>query len=199
MNLKEIYDYKVIFPHTLNEHLPTFKSLTEECEHVTEMGVRDVNGTFGFLMGHPKKMISIDLFHPKTFGAQSSLDDAIRVSQEEGIDYSFIEADSLKVEIEQTDLLFLDTFHSYFHLIGELRKHSSKVNKYILMHDTVSFGTHNQNWFEAADERNDDINKLMSGKQGLVAAYQEFLEENNEWELFKHYENNNGLTILKRK
>jgi hypothetical protein len=33
--------------------------------------------------------------------------------------------------------------------------------------------------------------------RGLVPAIQEFLEKNPDWILFEHYENNNGLTILK--
>jgi hypothetical protein len=34
--------------------------------------------------------------------------------------------------------------------------------------------------------------------KGLKPAINEFLKENTEWVLDKHYENNNGVTIIKR-
>jgi hypothetical protein len=34
---------------------------------------------------------------------------------------------------------------------------------------------------------------------GLQKAIDEFLDTNKEWEIYKVYTNNNGLTILKRK
>jgi hypothetical protein len=34
--------------------------------------------------------------------------------------------------------------------------------------------------------------------KGLRPAVDEFLENNNDWTLDKHYTNNNGLTVLRR-
>jgi hypothetical protein len=43
------------------------------------------------------------------------------------------------VEIERTDMLFIDTWHKYGQLSEELRMHSPNVDKYIVLHDTTSY------------------------------------------------------------
>lgn len=95
---------------------------------------------------------------------------------------TFICASSLEVEIEPTDFLFIDSLHTYDQLIQELLLHESKVLKYIGMHDTVSFGEHGED-----------------GQKGLKYAVEDFLTSNENWVIETIYENNNGLTILRRK
>ena len=54
--LETYYEERCKKPSDINEHLPTLKKYSEECEHITEMGVRWVVSTFAFLMGKPKKI-----------------------------------------------------------------------------------------------------------------------------------------------
>lgn len=164
----------------IHEHLPTLKRYTEECETVTEMGVRYIVSTYAFLMGKPKKLTSIDIKHPSEYGG--NIDYVINLVKENNIDFQFILGDTRKIEIEETDLLFIDTWHVYEQLKIELQKHSSKVKKYIIMHDTTLF----------------ELNGEGVGHKGLWPAIDEFLIENKEWSIHERYTNNNGLTILKR-
>jgi hypothetical protein len=56
------------------------------------------------------------------------------------------------------------------------------VDKWIALHDTVTFGA-----------------KGEDGKEpGLRQAVADFLSGHSEWSEFRHYENNNGLTVLER-
>ena len=48
------------------------------------------------------------------------------------IDFLFTEADVLKIEIEETDLLFIDTYHAYQQIKGEFELHGNKAKKYII-------------------------------------------------------------------
>lgn len=57
-----------------------------------------------------------------------------------GTTFCFIQASTLDIEIDETDLLFIDTQHTYAQLIAELRKHHSKVRRWIALHDTMIFG-----------------------------------------------------------
>ena len=41
-------------------------------------------------------------------------------------------------------------------------------------------------------------NYKQEEKKGLIAAIEEFLNNNKEWYIYREYKNNNGLTILKR-
>lgn len=40
----------------INQLLPIIFKYSKECDHITEMGVRDLNSTWALLAGSPKKM-----------------------------------------------------------------------------------------------------------------------------------------------
>jgi hypothetical protein len=171
-------------PSDINALLPTLNRYAKECNHITEMGVREVVSTWAFLAASPKKMISYDLFTSPNINA------AIELANSAGIDFTFFEQDVIKegFEIEETDLLFIDTWHSYDQLKKELNKHGNKARKYLAFHDTESFGY--------KDEEESDFKKQP---QGLIKAIDDFLLENPHWEICEKILINNGLTILKRK
>jgi hypothetical protein len=188
VTLEQIYQNLTITPSDINEHLPTLKKYSEECEHITEMGVRWIVSTYAFLMGNPKKLISIDIQHPNTWGTNFNHVKAFAL--EKNIDFGFILGNTLEIDIEETDLLFIDTWHAYKQLKGELEKHHSKVKKYIILHDTSNF--------EFTDEDSYEIWGWKGDNKGLWPAIEEFIQTNPEWNIHERYTNNNGLTILKR-
>lgn len=128
-------------PSDINEHLPTLKVLASECESVTEMGVRYCVSTFAFIEGNPKKLTCIDIVHPSTYVNQNGGYHFAKVLEEckvKNIDFNFIEASTLDIEIEPVDMLFIDTLHTYEQLSKELKLHANKAKKYIVLHDTTS-------------------------------------------------------------
>jgi hypothetical protein len=186
-------------PSDINEHLETLKKYTEECDIVIEMGVRSIVSTWAFLAGNPKKLISLDLFNPVDFGA--NLQEVYDAALNSGIDFSFVQKDSLVYDIEKCDLLFIDTWHDFLQLKKELTRHHSKVNKYIILHDTVSHGYVDEKTtgtFEYAAE----MRKLNTSETnlpvGICPAIEEFLYHNKNWVIWEKMANNNGLTVLKR-
>jgi hypothetical protein len=179
--LEEIYEHHCSTYSDIQEHLPVLKRYTEDCEHVTEMGVRYVTSTYAFMMGKPKKMVSYDILPVEKFGIDRSY--LVNLAKTYNIEYNFVEADTRQISIEPTDLLFIDTWHVYQQLIIELKKHGNMSKKYIIMHDTTTFG---------------DIGECGEG-EGLIKAIDEFLYENHHWYIYEKLTNNNGLTILKRK
>jgi hypothetical protein len=161
----------------INEHLPTLLHYANMCNHITEMGVREVVSTWAFLHAQPKQLISYDIY------TSENIKSAYNAAKEINVDFKFIEADVLTINIDETDLLFIDTLHQYKQLKRELEIHSNNVRKYIIMHDTTKFGI--------SDE-------YTGHPGGLWPAVEEFLHNNNLWELEMKYTNNNGLTILRR-
>ena len=145
------------------------------------MGVRYVVSTYALMMGKPKRLISYDILPVENFGIDRN--DLKKLAEDNNVSFDFIVADTTKIEIEETDLLFIDTWHVYQQLIVELNKHGNKVKKYIIMHDTTIFG---------------DVGEGNEG-EGLMKAINEFIEMNPSWYIHEKFENNNGLTILKRK
>jgi cephalosporin hydroxylase len=156
------------------------------------MGVRWVSSTWPLIYSNPKKIISYDIV------TNPNIIEVINLCNEYSVDYSFHERDVLQLEIEPTELLFIDTLHTYNQLISELKIHSNKVSKYIVLHDTDFFGRVDESVYEHASNL---IKENPTTKQGLMTAVEDFLstELGQSWEIFKIYKNNNGLTILKNK
>lgn len=162
----------------INEHLRTLHGLARECDHVTEMGTRGGISSLALLYAQPATLILIDKAHQR---------EAIRQLTEMAKDETrtkleVVDGDTCDMSIEETDLLFIDTYHTYTQLKKELALHAEKAKKWLIFHDTVTFG-----------EKGED-NKTP----GLMKAINEFLEATEEWKLHHHYENNNGLLVLKR-
>lgn len=169
ISIEDIYNSKVSEPSDINEHLPVLRRYAEKCSHVTEFGVRWIVSTWALLAARPKVLVSYDALSPNRFGKR--IEDVYEVAKEIGVTFSFILADVRIVTIDQTDMLFIDTDHTYEQLHTELWKHSARVRKYILMHDT----------FPDSD---------------MTRAINEFLSEFNQWKLLERFTKNNGLTIL---
>ena len=166
-------------PSDINEHLVVLRYYADQCNHVTELGVRKGVSTWAFLSSMTKRLVSVDVNHPNDFGG--SLDEMREASAEVGIDFTFVLADDLSIELEETDLLFVDALHTYGHLKKELELHASKARKYIIFHDTVQYG-----------------NVGVDGGVGIEGAILEFMTANPEWTIKEVYENNNGLLILEK-
>jgi len=178
-------------PSDINEHIPTIIKYGSECETITEMGVRGIFSTWGWLACAPKRLICYDIYDPSNWGGdiQSVYDTAAAY----GLNFEFRIEDVLKIEIDETDLLFIDTWHAYDQLKQELKLHSNKVKKYICFHDTTSY--------EFVDESKGHANTWegQSSGKGIWPAIEEFLNENKEtWVLKERFKNNNGFTIIER-
>jgi hypothetical protein len=173
--IQEYFEKRCSMQTDINEHLPTLKGYVNRGDHVTEFGFRGGESTCAFLAGKPKKLITYDFMDRSgTFNKLNAL-----VGDE--TEFVFKCADTRKVRIESTDLLFIDTLHSYVQAIEEL-KQADRVKKYIILHDTEIFATVGE-----------------GGGKGLSLAIIEFLRRVKKWELHHHHSNNNGLTILKRR
>ncbi len=136
-DLEQIVNHIHTTPSDINEHIPALIAYASECEHITEMGVRAITSTWAFLGSAPKKLISYDMENPSHYGADISI--VYKIAEQYGLNYEFKQADVLTIDIEETDLLFLDTWHAYDQLKAELELHHSKARKYIIMHDTTSY------------------------------------------------------------
>jgi cephalosporin hydroxylase len=175
----------------INEHLPTLARYASQCSHITECGVRSVTSSYAFalaLIGKPNnKLIQIDLDNHDNIGRFQSL------CKREGIHTIFHNESDLTCPLENTELLFIDTWHAYKQLIAELRLHQANVAKYIILHDTTSYANHDESSYAALGE------DWQPQGIGLWKAVEDFIEEFPKWQIKHRYTHNNGLTILQRK
>lgn len=167
-----MYDKLCKTQSDINENLPVLARLASECKHVTEMGVRYCVSTWAFIEGlQGGKLVSIDIKHPSFYNGDITLVE--QACKDKGIDFTFIEASTLDIKIEKTDLLFIDTLHTGEQLRQELKLHASKAKKYIVFHDTVSC------------------------ESELMPVINEWLAE-GKWKIKEHHLNNNGLLVAER-
>lgn len=165
MTLEELLEDRCRTESDINEHLPTLMKYAAKCQHVTEFGVRTGNSTVGLLAGKPKRLISYDI---EMFPGAELLKEVA-----DGTDFTFHQANDLEIEIEPTDLLFIDTDHKYEQLKAELALHAGRVRKYLIFHDTSEY------------------------EGQLIPAIMEFLDVHKNWKVEERFYNNNGLMILK--
>lgn len=174
MTIEEKYNALCKKPSDIHEHLPVLRRYAAQSESIVEMGVRAIVSTWALLAGKPKTLVSIDIEDPATYGAD--IWEVYDAANAEGVIFSFVKGSSLEVTIPEIDMLFIDTLHFKEQLAQELERHHINVKKYIAMHDTNLGGDDN----------------------GMREAVNEFLDKHAEWEIAEHFDNNNGMTFLKR-
>lgn len=175
-------------PSDINENLHILYELSKECSHVTEMGVRTGVSTRAFL-NTDVVLRSYDLY------IEPTVNELFKTAKEFGKNVDYIEADVTEIEIDNTDLLFIDTWHCYDQLKLELDLHSKKVNKYIVFHDTHSYGVEGESYSGLEAQK---IKGIKDDKKGLLPAIIDFMIENPQWKFKICKTNNNGLIVIER-
>lgn len=180
--IEKEYKKRCLYPSDINEHLPVLHELAKECKTIAEFGVRTVVSTYALACARPEKLICVDYVKH-----EFNVDIFLELCKNENINVEFYEHDSRTFEMENVDLIFIDTKHNYLQLKQELEHLGNKANKYLVFHDTITFGHKDE-----FTEKNPDQH------QGLVPAIKQFLDSNPHWKEQKTYTNCNGLTILER-
>jgi glycosyltransferase involved in cell wall biosynthesis len=159
----------------IHEHIPVLRKYASLCSSIVELGVRMGASTRAFLAAKPKSLLSVDII---------PIANEVRRLRPlvNNTNWQYIMADDLKIQIEGADMLFIDTYHAYDQLIQELKLHGNKARKFIILHDTTTWGEFGH-----------------GGAKGLTYAVNEFLSLNPHWAVREEFKNNNGLLILERK
>lgn len=171
--------------HAMHGHMERLLALGHECKHITEFGTRRGASTAAFIAARPETIVCYDI------KKLLEVDELENAAVEAEVKFEFRSQSTINPNllIDETDLLFIDTWHAYSQLKREL-KQTSRVRKYIVLHDTEDFAHE--------DEQDMYASGLEKMGFGLVPAILEFLESHEEWEKFAHYEDSSGLTVLKR-
>jgi hypothetical protein len=160
----------------MGELMWVLKSYAEKYDSVTEFGVQKGASSTAFAAGKPKKFTSYELYDVMDSSVKALLGRYAGWKYHSG-------SNSLTTDIEEVDVLFIDTDHMYEQLLAELRRHSGKVKHCILLHDTINCGL---------------VGERGAGPKGLLHAINEFIAEHDEWFIEKTYMFNHGLTVLRR-
>jgi hypothetical protein len=158
------------------QHLPVLYRYASCCPHVTEFGTRTGISTLALLRALPDRLVAYDL---DRLPAVDRLEELARLQK---VNFSFRQEDTRHANIEPTDLLFIDTYHTRGQLEAELRATAASVRRYLIFHDTETYG-----------EKGED------GGEGLWPAIAALVRRDPEWCLLDHRVANHGLTVLWRR
>ena len=151
------------------QRFDTYKSYAEKVRTVTEFGVYTGLSTCAWLSGKPARLRSYDV----TSDYLSVLPELQQAAWDQGTDFEFALGNSLEIDIEPVDLLFIDTVHKRDHTRAEIQRHHDKVARYMIFHDTADW-------------------------PGVFQAVIGFVMENRDWHIVEHCQHNSGLTVLER-
>jgi len=172
--IQEAYLKVLNTPSDIQEHLQILNSYASNFRHITEFGVRFGTSTTALLAGQPDRLVCYDICDCPV------VQDLRRMAGR--TKFTFCQQDTLNADIEETDFLFIDDYHSGKHVYKELERHAPKVRKFIAFHDIVLFGVRG--------EKNDE--------EGILQGINSYLLGHPEWSVSTYRVNCNGLMIIKR-
>jgi predicted O-methyltransferase YrrM len=167
-------------PSDINEHCRWLRYMASQCEHVTEFGVRSGVSTRALMAGlrsrgKGNKLISFDV-------VDNAKDTLMSLSVASDVDFTFYVTSTLTtVPIAPTDMLFIDSYHTYEQLTAELKRHGDSVRRWIVFHDTKTFGS--------------------IGEDGTIPGLRQAITEYcrvSEFEVVYNWNENNGMMAIER-
>lgn len=163
-----------------NKHIYALLRFACRCEHVTSLVMQGYESTVAFLAAKntPVRVMTL-----------GPVDDAIanqyqKLAQDMQLDVSFQQNAG---ELEETDLLYIDTPAEGNYRAMELGRYASKVRKYIILPNTVKFAHTASPQIKLADN--------MS-PIGLVHGINHFLQSHDDWFILEHDDLDPGVTVL---
>jgi hypothetical protein len=164
----------------ISAHMPLLSMLASFCDHITEFGCRTCYSTSAFIAGCNigGKVVSYDIVEHQTMIDLSKMELPVKW------EYKIQDTSLDNFTIEETDMLFIDSLHTYQQVKAELNsKHTDRVKKFLVFHDVVSQG-----------EKSLDV----PGQIGINKAINEFLDANKKWRKIYYATFNHGLLVLRK-
>lgn len=182
-NLNEFYfkirtQQEIAHGHDYCKHHDAIKKciLEEDCISYKELGTHQGATAAAACLANPKILQSIELIDISfdLFDVNEHLFNSFCIQNDIIILKNKIDSSNPISAKNNVDLLLVDSVHTPNHLEKELKIHSSKIQKFMIFHDTA-------------------VNNFR-----LFKVLENFIKINLCWNIIEHYTNNYGYTVLKR-
>lgn len=190
MTLEELYQQHCKSGTAIAAHLPRLRALAAGCTFVAEFGVKSGASSTALLLG-AEYVSSFDIVESAQAKALKAL---------VGDRWNYQIEDSRTVTAGSTDLLFIDSLHTYAQVQAELSRHADHVKRYLIFHDTITFGS-----VGAKGETGEQIWPYQRGQSvrlealGIRPAIDELMIRDPTWRIVAHYTDSHGLLVLERR
>jgi hypothetical protein len=188
--LEAIYARHCATPTAISAHLPRLRALADGLALAVEFGVKRGASSSALLMG-AERVVSYDVI---------ATDEARQLKRVAGERWDYRIADSRTADVPPSDLLFIDSLHSYEQVKAEL-EHADGVRRYLVCHDVSTFGevgavgeTGRQAWTYVAGKGSVPADCL-----GIRPAIDELMIRDDSWRIAARYTDSHGLLVLERR
>lgn len=187
--LEALYHEHVERKTAISAHLPRLRALASDCHSVTEFGVKKGASSVAMLLG-ANRVTSYDIIETP---------DARRLQMIAGDRWDYRIQDSREATPDRCDMLFIDSLHTYAQVKAELDRHARWVGRYLVFHDTITFGS-----IGADGESGRHLWAYQPGQMvprealGIRPAIDELMVEDDSWRILVHYTDSHGLLVLYR-
>lgn len=176
-------------PRAITAHLHTLRTLAESCDVAVEFGVKSGASSSALLMG-ARYVTSYDI---------RSNRQARHLARAVAPRWNYVIASSLLVDIPACDLLFIDSLHTFAQCDGELRRHAHRVRRYLVFHDTVTFGSVGADGETGRHLWTYEVGREMpTSAWGIRPAIDALMIRDATWQIASHDCHSHGLLVLKR-
>lgn len=175
----------------MSPHMPRLRDLARDLD-VVEFGVKRGCSTVAFLCS-ARSVWSVDLVPPRPADMTAWLTAA-------GGAWFFQQGDTRTITIPDCDLLLVDANHTYASVAAELTRHAHRVRRYLVFHDTITFGS-----IGADAETGAHLWTYVRGQSvphaalGVRPAIDELMIRDPSWYIAAHYTESHGLLVLERR
>lgn len=174
----------------MTAHLPTLRALATGLDLAVEFGVKQGASSVALLLG-AARVISYDIV--VTPQARS-----LQVIAGPRWDYRL--ADSRTAVPTPCDLLLVDSLHTYAQVKAELAQHAAVVRRYLVFHDTVTFGSIGADGESGAWSWLPRVGVAVPADHlGIRPAIDELLIADRSWQIAAHHTFSHGLLVLERR
>jgi len=161
-----------------NKQIYTLLRFACRCEHASALTMNTYDSAIVFL----SSKIPTSRIYNITDISESVT--AMFTDLSKDLDFKILKATD---EIENTDLLYIDTPAEGNFRASELTRHANKVSKYILLPNTVKNGLTPSPTIKLADDQK---------PIGLNFGINHFLQTNDNWFILEHDDVDPGMTVL---
>lgn len=176
-------------PTAMAPHLDRLRALATGLEVAVEFGVKRAASSVALLLG-AQRVISYDIVdtpHARHLQAIA------------GPRWEYRLEDSRTATIPECHLLLIDSLHTYAQVKAELEVHARKVSRYLVFHDSITFGS-----IGAHGETGAHLWTQQPGQSvplealGIRPAVDELMIRDPSWRIVASYSDSHGLLVLER-
>lgn len=188
--VESIYERALRSGLAIAPHLPRLRALASGFDLAVEFGVKGGSSSAALLLG-ARRVISYDLV--ETAQARA-------LERAAGGRWDYRIQDSRLAPPEPCDLLFIDSLHTYAQCRAELERHADAVGRYLVFHDTLTFGSigadgetgrHSWTYTPQASVPREHL--------GIRPAIDELMARDSSWRVAAVYHDSHGLLVLERR